>query len=80
MISLAGGLIGLLLGGLIALIQQEFGIISLGEGGTGFVVDTYPIQIIISDFFLVIIMVLVMSALSVLFPLRQLSRQLGKTL
>ena len=80
MISLAGGLIGLLLGGLIAFLQQEFGIISLGEGGTGFVVDAYPIQIIISDFFLVIIMVLVMSALSVLFPLRQLSRQLGKTL
>lgn len=78
MISLAGGLIGLLLGGFIAFLQQEFGIISLGEGGTGFVVDAYPIQIIFSDFFLVIIMVLGMSALSVLFPLRQLSRQLGK--
>lgn len=80
MISLAGGLIGLLLGGFIAFLQQEFGIISLGEGGTGFVVDAYPIRIIFSDFFLVIIMVLGMSALSVLFPLRQLSRQLGKTI
>lgn len=76
MISLAGGLIGLLLGGLIALLQQEFGIISLGDGGTGFVVDAYPVHIIFSDFFKVLFMVLAMSAISVMYPLRQLSRQL----
>lgn len=78
MISLAGGLTGLLLGGLIVVLQQEFGIISLGDGGTGFVVDAYPVQIIFTDFFKVLFMVLGMSALSVIYPLRQLSRQLSK--
>lgn len=77
MISLAGGLMGLLVGGFIAWLQQEFGLISLGEGGTGFVVDTYPVKIIHSDFIGVLIMVLVMSSLSVLYPLRQLSKQLN---
>lgn len=77
MISLAGGLIGLLLGGIIALAQQQFGFISLGQGGTGFVVDAYPVQIVFSDFFKVLFMVLVMSAISVVYPLRQLSRNLN---
>lgn len=76
MISLTGGLAGLILGGIIAFLQQEFGLISLGEGGTGFVVDAYPVAIMAKDFILVLIMVLVMSALSVTYPLRQLSKQL----
>jgi len=80
LISLAGGLCGLLLGGLIVLLQQEFGLVSLGDGGTGFVVDAYPVQIIMADFLKVLLMVLIMSALSVSYPLRQLSRQLSTTL
>lgn len=77
MISLAGGFIGLIIGGLIALIQQQFGVISLGDGGTGFVVDAYPVRIILSDFFKVLIMVILMSSLAVVYPLRQLSRNLN---
>ncbi len=76
MISLAGGLTGLLLGGFISWLQQEFGLISLGEGGTGFVVDAYPVVILFSDFFKVLFMVLLMSAISVIYPLRQLARRL----
>ncbi len=76
MISLAGGLFGLMIGGFIAWLQQEFGIISLGEGGTGFVVDAYPVRILFADFIGVLMMVLFMSAISVLYPLKQLSKQL----
>ena len=76
MISLTGGIAGLILGGLIAWLQQEFGLISLGDGGTGFVVNTYPVQIIFKDFIQVFLMVIAMSALSVIYPLRQLSKQL----
>ena len=76
MISLAGGFAGLLIGGVISYLQQEYGFISLGEGGTGFVVNAYPVQLIFSDFLKVLIMVIIMSALSVIYPLRQLSRQL----
>lgn len=77
LISLAGGMVGLLLGGLVAWIQQEFGLISLGEGGTGFVVDSYPVVIIFSDFIGVLSLVLLMSSLSVIYPIRQLAMQLA---
>jgi len=75
MISLAGGLIGLLLGGGISYLQQEFGFISLGNG-SGFVVDAYPVLIQLGDFFKVFSMVLFMSTLSVIYPLRQLAKQI----
>lgn len=76
MISLTGGLIGLFLGGLVSWLQQEFGLISLGNGGGGFVVDAYPVVIVFKDFISVLGMVLLMSAISVLYPLHQLSKQL----
>ena len=75
MISLLGGLLGLIIGGLVAFLQQEFGFISLGEGGTGFVVDAYPVELIFKDFLKVFFMVLSMSIMSVIYPLRQLSKQ-----
>jgi len=78
MISLAGGIIGLFLGGVVAWLQQEFNLISLGEGGTGFVVDAYPVVIVFKDFIGVLMMVLIMSLLSVLYPLKQLAHQLNE--
>ncbi len=76
MISFVGGFAGLIIGGLIAYLQQEFGFISLGEGGTGFVVDAYPVELVFMDFVKVFSMVIMMSAISVTYPLRQLSKQL----
>ena len=52
-----GSLIGLLLGFLIAYIQQEFGLIKMGEGG--FVIDSYPVKILFSDFIFIQLIVLV---------------------
>jgi lipoprotein-releasing system permease protein len=76
MISLAGGLLGLIIGGVVSFVQQEFGVIALGDGGAGFVVDAYPVKIIFTDFIGVLFMVLLMSSLSVVYPLRQLAKQL----
>ncbi len=76
MIGFAGGVMGLFIGGLIAFLQQEFGFISLGEGGKGFVVDAYPVQLMAKDFFWAFVMVLIMSALSVVYPLKQLAKQI----
>ncbi len=52
-----GSLIGLFLGFLIAYIQQEFGLIKMGEGG--FVIDSYPVKILFSDFIFIQLIVLV---------------------
>ena len=76
MISLAGGLIGLFVGGLVSYLQQTYGFISLGEGGTGFIVDAYPVKIILFDFIKVLSLVIIMSSIAVAYPLRQLSKQI----
>ena len=52
-----GSLIGLFLGFLIAYIQQEFGLIKMGEGG--FVIDSYPVKILLTDFIFIQLIVLV---------------------
>jgi len=52
-----GSLIGFVLGFLIAYIQQEFGLIKMGEGG--FVIDSYPVKILFTDFIFIQLIVLV---------------------
>ena len=52
-----GSLIGLVIGFLIAYIQQEFGLIKMGEGG--FVIDSYPVKILFTDFIFIQLIVLV---------------------
>ena len=78
MITFFGALIGIGLGLLLCLIQQEFGIISLGSGASAgaFVVDAYPVSVYATDVVLILITVLVTGFLSVFFPVRYLTRRL----
>ena len=78
MISLMGAIIGLGVGLLLCFVQQEFGVISLGNGDSSgaFVVDAYPVSVHFGDVLLVLLTVLVIGYLSVLFPVRYLSRRL----
>lgn len=74
-ISLAGGLLGLFIGGTVAWLQQTYGLIGLGGEGN-FVVDDYPVQINGIDFLLVMAIVIVTSVFSVIYPLIQLSNKI----
>ena len=78
MISFMGAIIGVALGLMLCFAQQEFGILSLGSGASSgaFVVDAYPVSVHFSDVVLVLITVLVIGYLSVLLPVRYLSRRL----
>ena len=78
MISFMGALIGVVLGVVLCLLQQEFGIISLGGGDSAgaFVIDAYPVSVQAFDVFLVLVTVLCISLLSVQYPVRYLSRRL----
>lgn len=78
LISFMGALIGVALGLTLCFIQQEFGVISLGSGASAgaFVVDAYPVSVHLSDVVLILITVLVIGFLSVLYPVRYLSRRL----
>lgn len=75
LISLAGGLFGLFVGGLIAWLQQTYGFIGLGGNGS-FVVEAYPVQIKAIDFLLVMAIVIITSFFSVIYPLFQLSHKI----
>ena len=80
LISFLGALIGVVLGVALCLVQQEFGLISLGSGDSAgaFVVDAYPVNVQITDVLLVLLTVLVISFFSVQYPVRYLSRRLLK--
>ena len=56
LIALLGAVIGLVLGVVLCLLQQEFGIIGLGGGGQ-FVVDAYPVRVKLTDLLLVLVSV-----------------------
>ena len=77
MISFFGAISGVIVGVILCLIQQQFGLISLGSSGS-FVVDAYPVSIHLWDVALVFITVLFISFLSVWYPVRFLSKRLLK--
>ena len=78
LISFIGALVGVALGLVLCLIQQEFGILSLGNGDMAgaFVVDAYPVSVQWGDVCLVLITVLLVSFLSVQYPVRYLFKKL----
>ena len=80
MIAFMGALIGVVLGLGLCLAQQEYGFISLGggDGAGSFVVDAYPVSVHAGDIILIFFTVLVVSFLSVSYPVRYLSRRLLK--
>ena len=73
LIALLGALIGLVLGVVLCLLQQEFGLIALGGGGQ-FVVDAYPVRVKFTDLILVLVSVVIVSALSVWLPIKILNK------
>ena len=75
MISFIGAVAGVLIGLALCLIQQEYGVISLGQSGS-FIVDAYPVSVHAWDVIAVFVTVLVVGFLSVWYPIRYLSRRL----
>ncbi len=78
MISLLGGLLGLLLGGFITWLQMEFGLIRLGTPGGSFVVDYYPVDMQFLDFLYIFITVGIIGFFSAWLPVKQISRKYFK--
>ena len=77
LIALLGAVIGLVLGVVLCLLQQELGLIALGGGGQ-FVVDAYPVRVKFSDLILVLMSVIAVSALSVWLPIKILNKYFFK--
>ena len=73
LIALLGAVVGLVLGIVLCLLQQKFGLISLGGGGQ-FVVDAYPVRVKFTDLLLVLVSVVSVSAISVWLPIKILNK------
>lgn len=75
-ISLAGALLGLLLGAVLCWVQQEYGLVSMGDSEGNFIVDAYPVSVYLSDIALVLVTVLAVGWLAIWYPVRYLSGKL----
>jgi len=72
LISGTGAIIGIILGVILCLMQENFGIIGLGDGSSLFVVDSYPVRLLWSDVFWASISVLLIGFFATLIPCSRL--------
>ena len=75
MISLFGAIIGVVIGIVICLLQQHFGIIKLGETAGTFIVDAYPVEVEWTDVLIVFVTVITVGFLAVLYPVHFLGKK-----
>lgn len=75
LISMIGALSGLVIGVLLCWLQQEFGLLRLGESGA-FIVDAYPVRLEWGDTLVVTAVVLLLGMLTASFPARMLRRSM----
>ena len=64
MISGFGALIGVLIGVVLCLLQQEFGFIKLGEAAGAFIIEAYPVRVVPVDIITVFVTVLTIGFLA----------------
>ena len=74
LISVAGGIIGLLLGIILVLLQQQFGFVKFGTGGN-YVVDAYPVLLKMKDVLLIFATILVVGCTSAFLTVRHAMRK-----
>lgn len=78
LISVAGGVIGLLLGMVLVLLQQRFGFVKFGTGGGNYVVDAYPVLLKLKDVLLIFATILAVGCTSAFLTVRHALRKEGK--
>ena len=74
LISMIGALSGVVIGVLLCWLQQEFGLLRLGDSGA-FIVEAYPVKLEWVDTLMVTAVVLLLGALTASFPARMLKRK-----
>ncbi|MBI9067178.1 MAG: ABC transporter permease [Salinivirgaceae bacterium] len=74
LISIGGAIIGLVVGGIICYVQQEFGLLKLNNFGD-FLVDAYPVQIRGFDFLVVFITVVTIGLIASWYPVKYFTKR-----
>lgn len=67
LISVVGGILGLILGIIAVLVQQHFGIIRLGNGDGNYVIDAYPVALEFADILLVFVTITIIGSVASFF-------------
>ena len=73
LISVAGGVIGLMLGMVLILLQERFGFVKFGTGGN-YVVDAYPVLLKLKDVLLILATIIVVGCTSAFLTVRRAMR------
>jgi lipoprotein-releasing system permease protein len=75
MIVSLGAIIGLILGVILCILQQKYGLISIGNGDGGFIIQYYPVKIKISDILIILSTVGIIGLLSAIIPSRKINEK-----
>ena len=76
LISVVGAVVGTALGLLLCWLQQEFGLVRMGDSSGTFIIDAYPLSVHYSDVAVIFVTVIAVGFLSVYYPVRYLTRRL----
>jgi lipoprotein-releasing system permease protein len=71
-IALTGATAGLVLGVLLTLLQQQYGLIGLGTASS--IIDSYPVKLVASDLWITVLIVLFITGLSSWFPAQRAAK------
>ena len=76
MITIAGAIIGIILGLILCLLQQEYGLVSLGGESGNFVIDAYPVSVHVTDIIAIFVTVTIVGFVSARYPVRYFAKKI----
>ena len=76
LISVFGAILGISLGLLLCLLQQQFGLVRMGDADGSYIVNAYPVSVHYLDVLILFFTVVAAGWLSVWYPVRYLSKRL----
>ena len=77
MITFIGIVAGILLGLVLCLLQQHYGLLRLSDVPGAYIIDAYPVIAKFSDILVVFVSVSLISMLTVLYPVNNLRKKLN---
>lgn len=76
LITTCGAILGVIAGLVLCWLQQEYGLISMGQSEGDFIVDSYPVSVHLTDVALIFVTVIAVGWLAVWYPVRYLGHKI----
>lgn len=76
MISVIGAIVGIAAGLLLCLLQQQYGLVRMGDSDGSFIVNAYPVSVHYTDIIIIFLTVIAAGWLAVYYPVRTFMRKL----